>query len=177
MPLTWLETEGGPLIVVPRTALPLWPGTEGDYDRACEMMGFVGALALPDGAEALVLGDEPLSGSVVDIQFRNRGLRVHSGQSVAPVWDAESQPVRRIWAGRSARPPLVGDRLRSRLGDHAESLRRKRGDAAGVVLAPHPSIDSVVNVETARGRPTSDLPSGGGQAHRRLMAVGQDGGP
>ncbi|MEH0557362.1 Imm21 family immunity protein [Streptomyces sp. B21-101] len=36
MSLTWLETEGGPLIVVPRTALPHWSGTEGDYDRACK---------------------------------------------------------------------------------------------------------------------------------------------
>ncbi|MFE2879035.1 Imm21 family immunity protein [Streptomyces roseus] len=61
MSLTWLETEGGPFVVVPRTALPHWSGTEGDYDRACEVMDFVGVLAMPDGAEALVLGDEPLS--------------------------------------------------------------------------------------------------------------------
>ncbi|MFF2411198.1 Imm21 family immunity protein [Streptomyces sp. NPDC058092] len=61
MSLTWLETEGGPFIVVPRAALPHWSGTEGDYDRACEVMDHVGVLALPGGAEALVLGDEPLS--------------------------------------------------------------------------------------------------------------------
>ncbi|MFD3329499.1 Imm21 family immunity protein [Streptomyces sp. NPDC058701] len=61
MSLTWLETEGGPFIVVPRTALLHWSGTDGDYDRACEVMDIVGVLALSDGAEALVLGDEPLS--------------------------------------------------------------------------------------------------------------------
>ncbi|MBW5254631.1 hypothetical protein JGS39_37705 [Streptomyces sp. P01-B04] len=61
MSLTWLDTEGGPFIVVPRTALPYWSGTEGDYDRACEVTYFVGALELSDGSEALVLGDEPLS--------------------------------------------------------------------------------------------------------------------
>ncbi|MEU2134064.1 Imm21 family immunity protein [Streptomyces sp. NPDC018352] len=61
MPLTWLETEGGPFIVVPRTTLPHWSGREGDYDRACEVMDLLGILELPDGAEALVLGDEPLS--------------------------------------------------------------------------------------------------------------------
>ncbi|WP_097963367.1 MULTISPECIES: Imm21 family immunity protein [Streptomyces] len=61
MSLTWLETEGGPFIVVPRTALSHWSGTEGDYDRACEVMDLVGVLELPDGAEALVLGYEPLS--------------------------------------------------------------------------------------------------------------------
>ncbi|MFD9409780.1 Imm21 family immunity protein [Streptomyces sp. NPDC059989] len=57
----WLETEGGPFIVVPRAALPHWSGPEGDYDRACEVIDFVGVLELPDGAEALALGDEPLS--------------------------------------------------------------------------------------------------------------------
>ncbi|MGW6326284.1 Imm21 family immunity protein [Streptomyces sp. NPDC055100] len=51
----------GPLIVVPRTALSHWSGTEGDYDRACEVMDLVGVLELPDGGEALLLGDEPLS--------------------------------------------------------------------------------------------------------------------
>ncbi|MGW0394027.1 Imm21 family immunity protein [Streptomyces sp. NPDC003042] len=61
MSLTWLETEGGPFIVVPHAALSHWTGTEGDYDRACEVMDLVGVLELPDGAEALVLGDEPLS--------------------------------------------------------------------------------------------------------------------
>ncbi|CAL9325002.1 Imm21 family immunity protein [Streptomyces sp. SudanB91_2054] len=61
MSLTWLDTEGGPFIVVPRTALAHWSGTEGDYDRACEVMDFVGVLELLGGAEALVLGEEPLS--------------------------------------------------------------------------------------------------------------------
>ncbi|MFE4975529.1 Imm21 family immunity protein [Kitasatospora sp. NPDC056651] len=61
MSLTWLDTEGGPFVVVPCDALSQWSGTEGDYDRACEVMDLVGVLELPDGAAALVLGDEPLS--------------------------------------------------------------------------------------------------------------------
>ena len=61
MSLTWLETEGGPFVVLPRSTLPHWSGTEGDYDRACEVVDLVGVLALSDGAEALVLGGEPLS--------------------------------------------------------------------------------------------------------------------
>ncbi|MGW1259329.1 zinc finger domain-containing protein [Streptomyces sp. NPDC002513] len=32
-------------------------------------------------------------GSVVDIQFKDRGLRVHLDQTVAPVWDGEREPV------------------------------------------------------------------------------------
>lgn len=61
MSLAWLETEGGPFVVVPRDALSHWSGTEGDYGRACEVVELVGVLDLPDASEALVLGDEPLS--------------------------------------------------------------------------------------------------------------------
>ncbi len=46
--------------MVPRTALSHWAGAEDDYDRAREVLDLVGALDLPDGAEALVLGNEPL---------------------------------------------------------------------------------------------------------------------
>jgi hypothetical protein len=49
MSLTWLDTEGGPFIVVPRTTLPHWSGTEGDYDRACEVTDFVGVADQPAG--------------------------------------------------------------------------------------------------------------------------------
>ncbi|MEV8478322.1 Imm21 family immunity protein [Streptomyces sp. NPDC051173] len=62
MSLMWLETEGSPFVVVPRDALPYWSGTEGDhYDRACEVTDLVDVLELPDGAEALILADEPLA--------------------------------------------------------------------------------------------------------------------
>ncbi|MET7893505.1 Imm21 family immunity protein [Streptomyces mirabilis] len=84
MSLTWLETEGGPFIVVPRSALAHWSGTEGDYDRACEVMDLVGVLALPDGAEALVLGDEPLSTAYLpEYQVLVRWCYVESEEGVA----------------------------------------------------------------------------------------------
>ncbi|MGW0762139.1 immunity 21 family protein [Streptomyces sp. NPDC002814] len=59
----WVESGGGPLIAVPETVLPFWAGADGDetasdYDRACEVDGFVGLLPVGDSA-ALVLGDEP----------------------------------------------------------------------------------------------------------------------
>ncbi|WP_094191989.1 Imm21 family immunity protein [Streptomyces katrae] len=60
MTLRWLETEGGPFVVVPHTWLPHWSRKVGAYDRACAVMDFVGVFALPGGAEALVLEDEPL---------------------------------------------------------------------------------------------------------------------
>lgn len=63
----WVESGGGPLIAVPETVLPFWAGADGDetasdYDRACEVDGWVGLLPVGDAA-ALVLGDEPASTS------------------------------------------------------------------------------------------------------------------
>ncbi|WP_406116474.1 Imm21 family immunity protein [Streptomyces sp. NBC_01014] len=63
---------GGPLIVVPVSALARWGGctetrmvisdadTPDDYDRACEVDGLAGVIAVgEDGARALILADEP----------------------------------------------------------------------------------------------------------------------
>ncbi|SCL45099.1 Immunity protein 21 [Micromonospora citrea] len=65
----WIDSSGGPLVVVPATALPAWRGvpddfdpddldTWGDYGRACAVEGNAGVLRAGD-AEALVLADEP----------------------------------------------------------------------------------------------------------------------
>ena len=65
--LEWVESGGGPLIAVPETVLPFWAGADSeeldtDYDRACEVDGYVGLLPVGDSA-ALVFGDEPASTS------------------------------------------------------------------------------------------------------------------
>jgi hypothetical protein len=64
---------GGPLLVVPITALSRWGGctmtgipvggteTPDDYDRACAVQGLAGAIAMGvEGIQALVLADEPV---------------------------------------------------------------------------------------------------------------------
>ncbi|MET7983541.1 MULTISPECIES: immunity 21 family protein [unclassified Streptomyces] len=61
----WVESGGGPLIAIPETVLPFWAGADGDdmscdYDRACDVDGFVGLLPVGD-TRALVLGDDPAS--------------------------------------------------------------------------------------------------------------------
>ncbi|MER5866642.1 Imm21 family immunity protein [Kitasatospora sp. NPDC002040] len=70
---TWVESMGGPLIVVPVSALQYWGGCteEGmiigdsdqpdDYDKACQVEGLAEAITLHghDAVTALVLGDEP----------------------------------------------------------------------------------------------------------------------
>ncbi|MFJ5221188.1 Imm21 family immunity protein [Streptomyces sp. NPDC088354] len=68
----WVESLGGPLIVVPVSALPAWRGaTEtgvlagdatapDDYDRACAVDDLAGVITIGEnGAQALVLADEP----------------------------------------------------------------------------------------------------------------------
>ncbi|WP_216651395.1 Imm21 family immunity protein [Actinomadura litoris] len=66
---TWVESLGGPLVVLPRSVLPLWhtdpagqevndPAEWGDYGRACKIDDSLGVLEVGD-AQALVLGDVP----------------------------------------------------------------------------------------------------------------------
>jgi hypothetical protein len=69
-PDRWIETEGGPLVCIERCFAHLWSGlnrsTSGgssDYDRACAIKDYVGVLDIGP-AQALVLGDMPLSTSI-----------------------------------------------------------------------------------------------------------------
>ncbi|MEU9652768.1 Imm21 family immunity protein [Streptomyces sp. NPDC048110] len=70
--LAWVESMGGPLIVVSVSALASWGGcTESglmagdatapdDYDRACAVDDLAGVIPIDEnGAQALVLADEP----------------------------------------------------------------------------------------------------------------------
>ena len=62
--LLWLESAGGPLIVLPARHLRSWggcwrPRAATDYDRACGVRGYQGVIAAGAG-DALVLGDCPL---------------------------------------------------------------------------------------------------------------------
>ncbi|WP_052412099.1 Imm21 family immunity protein [Streptomyces mutabilis] len=69
--LAWVQSMGGPLIVVPVSALDHWGGcTEDgvivggtdvpdDYDRACDVEGWAGIVAVGTEGSGLVLADEP----------------------------------------------------------------------------------------------------------------------
>ncbi|MFI7358094.1 Imm21 family immunity protein [Streptomyces avidinii] len=72
-PTAWVDSMGGPLIVVPVSALAAWCGcadsgliagdatADDDYDRACAVVDVLaGVVAVGGaGAQALVLADEP----------------------------------------------------------------------------------------------------------------------
>jgi Immunity protein 21 len=62
--LRWVQSGGGPLVVLPQSHLASWGGSNrprpaDDYGRACGVPGYQGVLAA-GAAEALVLGDVPL---------------------------------------------------------------------------------------------------------------------
>ncbi|WP_327738770.1 immunity 21 family protein [Streptomyces nojiriensis] len=69
--LAWVQSMGGPLIVVPVSAQGQWGGcTEDgvivggtdvpdDYDRACDVDGWAGMVDVGTGGSGLVLADEP----------------------------------------------------------------------------------------------------------------------
>ena len=65
MQAAWVTSLGGPLILVPESACPLWGGAppnyldeEGDYGRACDVDGYIGLIDVGH-TTALVLGDHP----------------------------------------------------------------------------------------------------------------------
>ncbi|MER5410585.1 Imm21 family immunity protein [Streptomyces sp. NPDC002769] len=69
--LAWVQSMGGPLIVITVSALDHWGGcTEDgvivggtdvpdDYDRACDVEGWAGIIAVGTEGSGLVLADEP----------------------------------------------------------------------------------------------------------------------
>lgn len=64
--LKWIESGGGPLVLVAKPLISEWLGTKGskdadsltDYQRACSVGEEIGTTSLC-GSEVLVLGDEP----------------------------------------------------------------------------------------------------------------------
>lgn len=60
----WIESTGGPLLLLEGALLPQWHGSFGnsdavtDYDRACQIEDYVGTVEV-GGGFGLVLGEEP----------------------------------------------------------------------------------------------------------------------
>jgi hypothetical protein len=71
-PLKWIQSAGGPLILIPTVARPRWRGTSGapsDYDRACGVEGYVGVIE-KDGDQVLVLNDAPFQTALARLDGR-----------------------------------------------------------------------------------------------------------
>lgn len=73
-PMTWIESSGGPLVLLPELLLPSWRGTlppphepiSGDYARAVEIKEYLGKIAVGQG-EGLVLGGDPLPAAAIPV--------------------------------------------------------------------------------------------------------------
>jgi hypothetical protein len=63
--MKWVDSEGGPLVLMGEALLSNWRGCFGpargstDYDRACQVDDYVGVIDVGNG-KGLVLGDEPM---------------------------------------------------------------------------------------------------------------------
>lgn len=72
MTIQWIASGGGPLVCCEASVAATWAGSRGsstgsllsDYQRACQVDGFVGVVATAD-SHALVFGDEPLQSTFV----------------------------------------------------------------------------------------------------------------
>jgi Immunity protein 21 len=77
--MKWLETTGGPFILMPKTSVPSWHGcAEGqsdvsDYSRACAIDDWIGVIPVVE-QDALVLGDEP--SPVTWLQHEDGGILI-----------------------------------------------------------------------------------------------------
>lgn len=65
--LIWIESAGGPLLILEERLLHYWHGCFStledaltDYERACSVDDYIGAIAVASG-QGIVLGDEPFS--------------------------------------------------------------------------------------------------------------------
>jgi hypothetical protein len=72
MNLQWINSAGGPLLCASHAVGKAWRGMRGssvgevrsDYERACDQMDYVGAVAC-GSSQVLVLGDEPLQSTFI----------------------------------------------------------------------------------------------------------------
>ena len=68
----WIESTGGPLILIDRLFLSKWGGVRrssdlnygSDYERACDTGDYAETISI-SGGEALILGDEPNRATII----------------------------------------------------------------------------------------------------------------
>ncbi|HUQ32045.1 MAG TPA: Imm21 family immunity protein [Pyrinomonadaceae bacterium] len=80
--VVWIESAGGPLLLLEENLLAHWHGcfsnsedTPTDYDRACDVDGDIGIIAVGSG-QGIVLGEEPFSTAWWPLAKLGEGLLV-----------------------------------------------------------------------------------------------------
>lgn len=119
--MKWIESNGGPLVLLDEHLLELWkgvgdaewsPGSGTDYDRACSIEGYLGRLKVSDG-EALVLGDEPMPTCALAGDFGAVLVRWVYGPAdwepdVTSVWAEQEWTFESNWVVHCERQALQG---------------------------------------------------------------------
>ncbi|KVF64941.1 Imm21 family immunity protein [Burkholderia vietnamiensis] len=75
--LNWINSSGGPLVVMEEAKASLWNGMGGspsDFDLACQSVDYANKLTL-HGSDVLVLGDEPLQTAIATSDSRQLIVR------------------------------------------------------------------------------------------------------
>ncbi|RSS79941.1 Imm21 family immunity protein [Streptomyces sp. WAC06614] len=107
----WVESMGGPLIVVPVSALASWGGctesgvmagdatTPDDYDRACAVEDLAGVIPVGEnGSQALVLADEPATSCYLpELRTFLRWLAADSEGELSAAADAALADPATVW--------------------------------------------------------------------------------
>lgn len=80
--LVWIESAGGPLLLLEKNLIPGWHGCSSnledsptDYERACAVDDYIGVIPVASGI-GIVLGEEPLSSAWWPLTEAGRGVLV-----------------------------------------------------------------------------------------------------
>jgi hypothetical protein len=150
----WSQTfanDGGPLIALPHELVGHWPGTQSDYDRACDARRPFDFFPVGPG---LVV----VAASTDTMLYQANWLRVDGQRGVMLVgWDSGA-PDEREWLLAKLAAPGTGwhrHRPRMEVASGVLLLQHAAGPAADVRLAPADQaacIGQVVPVGVAPGR-------------------------
>lgn len=78
--MKWIQSTGGPFVLISNELLDRWSGYYGDYDRACGIQDWLGVLDVGSG-QALVLNDEPMQTTAWSAGDRTLLVRWHHATS------------------------------------------------------------------------------------------------
>jgi hypothetical protein len=99
--LAWIESTGGPLILIEEALMPYWNGHSSsshssmtDYERACAISDYLGTIGVGPG-HAVVLGEEPAStawwhSSELDFSYLVRWVFAESEDEIIKALDTLS---------------------------------------------------------------------------------------
>jgi hypothetical protein len=132
----WIQSNGGPLLLLPSELLHHWRGTAAsDYERACMVQEEIAALDVGNGV-GLVLGDEPHQTSWAAADEGGFLVRWVYADDEGDVWAAIDSIQESSFEPTSVTTFVVGASGRCVLLDSADPGDDLRGEHLALLLAP-----------------------------------------